>query len=453
MTSNDAPTPHLRRVLGLGSTVTFGLAYMIPLTVFTTLGIANVMTRGNLVAAYAITLVAMCFTAFSYAAMVRRFPVAGSAYAFARRAFGPHIGFLTGWALLLDYLLLPMVTYLVIGIYLNAAFPAVPTWVFFLASLVIVTTLNILGIRLLSGVNLALLGLQFAFIAVFLFAAFAAASGIHLPNLASVFLNNHANLALILSGSALLCFSFLGFDAVSTLAEETKRPERTIPRAIIIVTVFGGLLFMLLSAASNAVMPDIARYTSIDAASLDVMRTAGGEALATFFTAAYIAGCVASVLASQATVSRILYSMGRDRLLPSAVFAFVHPRFRTPAGATLVVAAVSLIGLALDLTTLATLISFGALVAFSAVNLAVIKHYLIDSRLRGTRAVIRYGILPGIGFFLTAWLWTSLSQSALIVGLCWAAVGFVYLLAMTRFFRRRPPELDVSEAPLQVVET
>ncbi len=123
MTSNDAPNPHLRRVLGLGSTVTFGLAYMIPLTVFTTLGIANVMTRGNLVAAYAITLVAMCFTAFSYAAMVSRFPVAGSAYAFARRAFGPHIGFLTGWALLLDYLLLPMVTYLVIGIYLNATFP------------------------------------------------------------------------------------------------------------------------------------------------------------------------------------------------------------------------------------------------------------------------------------------------------------------------------------------
>ncbi len=76
--------------------------------------------------------------------------------------------------------------------------------------------------------NLALLGLQFAFIAVFLFVAFAAASGIHLPSLASVFLNNQANLALILSGSALLCFSFLGFDAVSTLAEETKRPERTI---------------------------------------------------------------------------------------------------------------------------------------------------------------------------------------------------------------------------------
>lgn len=446
MTGNDAHTPHLRRVLGLGATVTFGLAYMIPLTVFTTLGLANVMTEGNLVAAYAITLVAMCFTALSYAAMVRRFPVAGSAYAFARRAFGAHVGFVAGWTLLLDYLLLPMVTYLVIGIYLNAAFPAIPIWVFFLAALVLVTLLNILGIRLLSRVNVALLALQFAFIAVFLVMAFASVAGTPLPSLAEVFLNDQANLALILSGSALLCFSFLGFDAVSTLAEETKRPERTLPRAIIIVTVFGGLLFMLLSAASNIAMPDFTAYTSVDAASLDVMMAAGGEFLATFFTAAYVAGCFASVLASQATVSRILYSMGRDRLLPKAVFAYVHPRFRTPAGATLVVAAVSLLGLALDLLTLSTLISFGALVAFAVVNLSVIKHCLIDSKERGARAYVRYGVLPAIGFLLIAWLWTSLSQSALIVGIIWALVGFIYLMVITRFFRKSPPELAATDA-------
>lgn len=444
MTSTDA-APHLRRVLGLPSAVAFGLAYMIPLTVFTTLGLANVMTEGNLVAAYAITLLAMCFTALSYAMMVRRFPVAGSAYTFTRRAFGVHIGFLAGWTLLLDYLLLPMVTYLVIGIYLNAAFPAIPLWVFFLAALALVTVFNVIGIRLLAGVNMALLALQFVFIAVFIVMTFSTLAGSPLPSLADVFLNDRANLALILSGSALLCFSFLGFDAVSTLAEETRRPERTLPRAIVLVTVFGGLLFMLLSAVSNVAMPDYTAYTSVDAASLDVMLAAGGEFLAAFFTAAYVAGCFASVLASQATVSRILYSMGRDRLLPHTVFAFVHPRFRTPLGATLVVATISLVGLALDLLTLSSLISFGALVAFGAVNLSVIKHHLIDRRLRGAGAYVLYGAVPGIGFLLTAWLWTSLSGTALIVGIVWAVVGFAYLLVFTRGFRKAPPELRVDE--------
>lgn len=448
MTRTVPSAPPLRRVLGLGAAVTFGLAYMIPLTVFTTLGIANVMTHGNLVAAYAITLIAMCFTAFSYAAMVRRFPVAGSAYAFSRRAFGPHIGFLSGWALLLDYLLLPMVTYLVIGIYLNAAFPAIPTWVFFLAALVLVTALNILGIRLLSGVNVALLAVQFIFIAVFIVASVSSLRGMAMPSFADVFLNNQANLSLILSGSALLCFSFLGFDAVSTLSEETRSPERTIPRAIIIVTIAGGLLFMVLSAVSNLVFPDYSSYTSEDAASLDVMHAAGGDLLAAFFTAAYVAGCFASVLASQATVSRILYAMGRDQLLPRRLFAYVHPRFRTPVGAVLVVAFISLLGLALDLVTLSSLISFGALVAFSVVNLSVIKHYLIDRRERSARAIVVHGVVPAVGFLLTAWLWTSLSGSALMVGIGWAALGAIYLLVITRLFRKAPPELDMSETEL-----
>lgn len=445
MTTVQSSAPQLRRVLGLGATVAFGLAYMIPLTVFTTLGIANVMTHGNLVAAYAVTLLTMCFTAFSYAIMVRRFPVAGSAYAFARRSFGPRSGFMTGWVVMLDYFLLPMVTYLVIGIYLNEAFPAVPLWVFFVGALLLVTACNIIGVRLLASVNVGLLGLQFVFIAIFITMGIASLSGNPMPSLTEVFLNDNANLAGILAGSALLCFSFLGFDAVSTLAEETKNPGRTLPRAIVLVTVFGGVLFMLLSAVSNIVMPDYTAYSSVDAASIDVMLAAGGEFLAAFFTAAYVAGCFASVLASQATVSRILFSMGRDRLLPQQVFGYVHKRFRTPVGAILVVAIVSFIGLALNLETLSSLISFGALVAFAMVNLSVIKLHLLDKRLRGQKSLLLYGLVPGVGFLLTVWLWTSLTQTTLVIGLIWVIVGVAYLAGLTRFFRKSPPDLDLSE--------
>lgn len=440
-----AEAPTMKRVLGLPSAVIFGLSYMIPLTIFTTLGIANVITEGNLPAAYAVTLVAMIFTAISYGFMVKAFPRSGSAYTFARRSFGGPIGFITGWALLLDYLLLPMVTYLVIGIYLNAAFPAIPLQVFFVVSLVIVTTLNVIGIRLLSRVNLALLAFQVVFIVVFAFAAISSLSGKVLPSVAEVFLNDSANLGVLLSGAALLCFSFLGFDAVSTLAEETRAPEKTLPRAILLVTVLGGVLFILLAMVSNLVFPDFASYSSVDSASLDVMAAAGGNALVTFFTAAYVAGCFASVIASQATVARVLFAMGRDGVLPRKVFGVVHARFRTPARSILVVGALSLLGLVISLEMLSLLISFGALVAFTVVNLAVIKHYIIDGGRRSGKELLAYGLVPGLGVALCLWLWTSLSQSALLVGLGWVACGLVYLVALTRLFTRRTPDLDMTE--------
>lgn len=440
-----AEAPTMKRVLGLPSAVIFGLSYMIPLTIFTTLGIANVITEGNLPAAYAVTLVAMIFTAISYGFMVKAFPRSGSAYTFARRSFGGPIGFITGWALLLDYLLLPMVTYLVIGIYLNAAFPAIPLQVFFVVSLVIVTTLNVIGIRLLSRVNLALLAFQVVFIVVFAFAAISSLSGKVLPSVAEVFLNDSANLGVLLSGAALLCFSFLGFDAVSTLAEETRAPEKTLPRAILLVTVLGGVLFILLAMVSNLVFPDFASYSSVDSASLDVMAAAGGNALVTFFTAAYVAGCFASVIASQATVARVLFAMGRDGVLPRKVFGVVHARFRTPARSILVVGALSLLGLVISLEMLSLLISFGALVAFTVVNLAVIKHYIIDGGRRSGKELFAYGLVPGLGVALCLWLWTSLSQSALLVGLGWVACGLVYLVALTRLFTRRTPDLDMTE--------
>ena len=116
------------------------------------------------------------------------------------------------------------------------------------------------------------------------------------------------------------------------------------------------------------------------------MMAAGGQFLNTFFTAAYVAGALGSALTSQASVARILFAMGRDGVLPKRVFGHVSPRFSTPVWAILVVSVVSLLAIVIDLGTLASLISFGALVAFSVVNLSVIKHYFIDQRERSGAA-------------------------------------------------------------------
>ena len=117
--------------------------------------------------AYTVTTVAMLFTAYSYGRMVVLQPIAGSAYSYASRAFGRPIGFMVGWALLLDYIFLPMINYLVIGLYMEDYFPSIGQPVWIVLTVLIVTGLNILGIRLLAGMNFAFVGAQFVFIVVF----------------------------------------------------------------------------------------------------------------------------------------------------------------------------------------------------------------------------------------------------------------------------------------------
>ncbi|HVW68320.1 MAG TPA: amino acid permease, partial [Steroidobacteraceae bacterium] len=161
----------LKRVLGTGALVAFGLAYLVPLTVFTTLGPVTQMTAGHLPTAYLVTTVAMVFTACSYAHLVRAFPSAGSAYAYARGTFGERAGFMVGWALLLDYLLLPAINYLVIAVYVHAQFPAIPAAAVILGTLLGVTVLNVIGIGIVSNVSLSLVALQLVFAVVFTAAA------------------------------------------------------------------------------------------------------------------------------------------------------------------------------------------------------------------------------------------------------------------------------------------
>ena len=443
----EAGEGHLRRVLGVPSLVLFGLVYMVPLTVFTTYGIVTETTGGRLSVAYLVTLAAMVFTARSYARMAAAYPVAGSTYAYTQRTFGAPVGFLAGWSLLLDYLFLPMLNYLVIGIYLNAAIPAVPAWVFILVTILVVTVLNIVGVVSVARANMLIIAVQTVFIAVFIVLSCVTLSHSGKVDLLAPLAGDGSapGLSPVLAGAAILCLSFLGFDAVSTMSEEAKEPTRSVPKAIMIATVVCGVIFFVLSYISQLVFPSN-KFTDVDAGSLDVMTTAGGQFLSTFFTAAYVAGALGSAITSQASVARILYAMGRDGILPRRVFGYISVRFGTPTWAILVVSVISLVAIWIDLATLASIVSFGALVAFSAVNLTVIKHYYIDRQERGSASVVNNVVLPLIGFGLTVWLWTSLSGLTLVIGLIWLAIGFAWLAGVTRGFRRPTPVLDMQES-------
>ncbi|MCV7110145.1 APC family permease [Mycolicibacterium setense] len=436
----------LRRALGLPSLVLFGLVYMVPLTVFTTYGIVTQTTGGRLSVAYLVTLAAMVFTARSYARMAVAYPVAGSAYTYTQKSFGAPAGFLAGWSLLLDYLFLPMINYLVVGIYLHAALPAIPAWVFVVLSIAGVTLLNIVGIVSVARANVVIIAVQAIFIVVFLILASSKVFSLGTVDVMAPIYGDGSTTGFspVLAGAAILCLSFLGFDAVSTLSEEAKDPKRSVPQAIMIATVVAGLIFVVLSYLGQLVFPSN-QFGDVESGSLDLMMSAGGQFLQSFFTAAYVAGALGSAIASQASVARILYAMGRDGILPRAIFGYVSPRFATPVYAILAVSAVSLLAIVISLTTLASVISFGALVAFSVVNLSVIKHYFVDRQERDGARVVTNLVLPLIGFLLTVWLWTSLSGLTLIIGLCWLAVGFVWLAGVTRGFRRPTPVLDLKE--------
>lgn len=459
MSTNAAPDPlvspteatarvtegRFKRVLGVPSLVLFGLVYMVPLTVFTTYGIVTQLTGGRLVDSYIITLIAMIFTARSYARMSVAYPYSGSAYIYTQQSFGGAVGFLAGWALLLDYLFLPMINYLIIGLYLNNAFPAIANWIWIVAAIAVVTVLNIIGIISVARANFVIIAVQTIFIVVFLAMAIVTATGHGVdPLLPFRGDGTVAGFGSLFQGAAILCLSFLGFDSVSTLSEEAKDARRSVPRAIMIVTIAAGIIFIVISFAAQIAFPSN-RFHSADTASVEVVAAVGGQWLSTLFIAGFIAGGLGSALTSQASVARILFAMGRDGVLPRVVFGHLSKRFGTPVVAILIVSAVSLLAIVFDLLTLSNMISFGALIAFSFVNLSVIKHYWFDRKERDGGKWFTNLVLPLIGFALTVWLWTSLAPVTFAIGLSWLAAGVVILLIVTRFFRRPTPTLDLAE--------
>ncbi|MBI6620227.1 APC family permease [Pseudomonas corrugata] len=437
----------LQRTLSLGSVVLFGIAYMTPIIVLGTFGILAQSTSGMVPAAYLAALVAMFFTAMSYGRMAAAFPVAGSAYSYVRKAISPKLGFIAGWAVLLDYLFLPMAIWLIGAAYLHSAFPGVPQWLWVLVFIGITSGINIVGLKLANGINALLMLVQFLVLIAFVALCVHYVGGDASKPLWSIkpFFNGDMQMPLIMSGAAIACYSFLGFDAVSTLTEETRDPRRTIPRAIMLITLIGGLIFVSVSYFVQIAHPS-SQFDSVDSAAYEIARNIGGDLFVSIFLIGLIVGQFASGLSAQASGSRLLFAMGRDGVLPKSIFGTLHERFGTPVNSILLCAVVALLALKLDVTTSTSFINFGAFLAFSLVNLSVIFHYWIGAQKKGLREFVLFLLFPFIGLAAGLWLMVSLDHLAIYLGLSWLAIGVVYLAVLTGGFRRQPPEMDFQEA-------
>ncbi|GBU09255.1 putrescine importer [Gammaproteobacteria bacterium] len=440
-------TVRMKRVLGVPALVFFGLAYMVPLGIFTTYGEVTFLSEGHLPVAYILTLLTMIFTAYSYCQMTRELPLSGSAYSYVQKTFGGNLGFLVGWAQLLDYLFLPILNYLVIGIYLHEAFPMIPISIFILSSIAIVTILNILGIKLVNSMNMLIVILQFVFIVIFLCLCIYGQNDWSIDTLLQPLVVASGQMSGLLSGAAILCLAFLGFDAISTLAEETKNPKRSLPRAIMITVLVAGGLFIIIAYLAHLSYPNWQQFTgnNIDTAGLIIFKKVGGTLFVSLFIAVYITGVFASAMTSQASIVRIFFAMGREGVLPKSIFSYLHPQYRTPVLSIIFVSIASLSALFISLSMVVSMISFGALTAFTFVNLSVIKYFIINQKQRSRAALLRYLVMPTIGVILTLWLWSSLHQSALLIGLSWLLIGLAYLLVLTRGFSLKPPAISDAE--------
>lgn len=433
----------LKRTLKLRHLVFIGLAYMAPLAVFDMFGIVAEETGGHVPLAYLVVIVAVLFTAFSYSRMVRLFPIAGSAYTYAKEAINAHVGFLVGWVATLDYLLLPMINAILSAIYMGAVFPDVPFWIWVVLTVGICTAMNLVGVKLAASMNVILVGIQLVVAVVFV-----VLTVINISNGANgaeftirPFISSDIQLAAISAGAAILALSFLGFDAVSTLAEEAERPERDIPRAIFIIIGVAGAFFITVTYVMQTLFPDVTLLGDIVGASPEIAKYIGGAAFQAIFVGGYMMAVLGCGITQQMSAARLLYAMGRDGALPRRLFGQVNERTGVPVWNVLIVAAIALTALFVDLDQAASMINFGAFIAFTFVNLSVIFVFFRFLKRRGPGAWLSFVALPAIGVVINVWLWLSLDSISMIIGGIWLAIGVVYLLVKTRGFQAPAPDL------------
>ena len=375
----------LRKSLKLWQVVMMGLAYLTPMTVFDTFGIVSGISDGHVPASYLLALAGVLFTAISYGKLVRQFPEAGSAYTYAQKSINPHVGFMVGWSSLLDYLFLPMINVLLAKIYLSALFPEVPPWVWVVTFVAILTAANLKSVNLVANFNTLFVLVQISIMVVFIFLV---VQGLHKgEGVGTVwslqpFISENAHLIPIITGATIVCFSFLGFDAVTTLSEETPDAARVIPKAIFLTAVYGGVIFIAASFFMQLFFPDI---------------------------------------------------------FPERVFGDVHPKWRTPALNVIMVGIVAMSALFFDLVTATALINFGALVAFTFVNLSVFNHFWRRKGMnKSWKEHFHYLLMPLVGALTVGVLWINLEATSLTLGLVWASLGGAYLWYLIRRYRKVP---------------
>jgi amino acid transporter len=430
----------LKRVMKTRDLVIFGMVFMAPVSAQTLFGSLDQVSKGHAVLAYLLGLLAMIFTAYCYGKMAEAYPIAGSTYSFTSRALHPYLGFLAGWSILLDYILIPMLLYKLSAVFSMELFPSIPLWLMLLIFVLPVTLFNYLGAQTTSRVNLFMTGIML--LSIVIFVGFAIKALLHGEGVGTVFsmkaIYNPQTFSMnsLLAGASLAVLSYLGFDAVTTMAEDSNVTGKMVGRSAILACVVCAVFYIAQVYFATMVAPDFHSFKSADTAFFEIATKIGGNTLATILTLIIAVSGISTALAGQAAASRLLYGMGRDRVLPQ-FFAYIHPKFKTPVYSILFMAVVGYMGaVMIDLSVLFLIIVFGALIGFMFVNLSVFFEFFLKRKMRSGWGIVSNVLFPLIGLSVSGYILWGMEPIGHIVGFSWLGLGIVYLLFSSKGFTK-----------------
>jgi amino acid transporter len=444
---NAPAQPRLRRVLGLWDLIFYGLVLIQPISVIGLFGIASKVSRGHMVTTLLIAMVGMMLTAISYGRMASLYPSAGSAYTYVGRGLNVHLGFLAGWVMFLDYLIIPVINTVYGALTLQRLVPAVPFTVWIGIFIITVTILNLRGIRSTARSNEILLMVMTVIISIFFILSikylFGSQGWSGLFSYKPFYDPATFNLGAVLTATSFAALTYIGFDGVTTLAEEVRDPGRNMLLAPALVCLFTGLFCGFEIYLAQLVWPDYNSFPNPETAFYDVSGRVGGTLLSNAFAFVLCIGCLGSCLAGQAGAARLLYAMGRDKVLPGRLFSRLNPKSSIPDFNIVLIAVLTVsVSLLLSYQGAAELLNFGAFLGFMGVNLATFRQFYLQAKKGIKRKILTNAIMPLLGFAVCLIIWLSLPAPAKIAGTIWLTAGIIFLAFKTRGFRDKPVGFD-----------
>jgi putrescine importer len=445
----------LKRGLSLTMLSAYGVNWMGVMAPALIFGLLIVQSGGSVALPYALAGVAMIFTAAGYAVMVPEFPLAGSVYNYVSKGWSPYLGFLVGWIMIVDYMLFPAVATIGGAYYVAPIFPAVPFWGWIILISVITAILNLTGVELMAKLGLWILIITGAIVIFFWGVwAWAAANGIGAGAVLSIEPLRFANFGALMGATSLAALSYMGFDALTTLSEEANNPKVDIPKAVYIAVFIGGANMVITGYLGSLMTTDWASHADdmgwVASALYQATVVAAGPGFGAFYSIMFVVATIIFNVVATASAARLLYGMGRDDMIPRAVFGAINKRYGTPHwNVLIVVGLIFLFAAFLDINLIANLINYGALGGFIMLNLCVVWFYVVKGKGQakyargGAGFIFRYVAIPVVGAAVVAYVFMNLGTTTLIFGTSWLLLGIVYLAIRTKGFRELPPILEV----------
>jgi amino acid transporter len=443
--------PRLKPVLGLSDLLFYGIVLVQPIGAVGMFGVASQLSRGHMVLTLLVAMAAMMLTAVSYGRMASLYPSAGSAYVYVGRGLNAHLGFLAGWAMTLDYLVIPVVNVVYGALSAQRLFPAIPYGVWVLLFAGAMTVLNVRGIRWTARANQILLALMCAVIAWFVAVAAAGLLRQHgwsgLFSWEPFYKPSTFDWRAVGAATSFAALTYIGFDGITTLAEDARNPKRNVMLATVLTCLTIGVLGSVQVYLAQRLAPDWAQYKNVETAFMDIAGDVGGPALFSAVAAILAVACLGSGLTGQVGAARLLFGMGRDNVLPRRFFARLDPRRNSPTWNLALIGVVAAAGaFMLNYERAAEVLNFGAFLAFMGVNAAAFRQYGIHPPAGHRRDVLLDLVVPVLGFVFCLAIWWHLPVLAKVIGGGWFGVGLAYDAVRTRGFRDRPVQLDFTES-------